>query len=101
MKFLFKCHGPVGTAGCRLRSVEIELLAEVNTPDLRVGRETFRHSLPEDLTFFDDIGPVCDLQSLAHVVVGDEDPNPTGPQLRNDALNFEHCDWIDSCKGLI
>jgi hypothetical protein len=34
-------------------------------------------------------------------MIGDEDPDPSGPQLRNDALDLEHGDWIDSCKRLI
>ena len=63
-----------GHRGFRLLrgSVQPEVLAEVHPPHLRVGGEIRGRSVPEDATLADNIGAIRDLQSFAHVVIGDQ-----------------------------
>src|SRR3982750_2397434 len=82
-------------------SIEIERLAEVNSSNLRVGRETLRYALPKDLAFLDDIGAIGDLQCFPYVVIRDENADSSRPKLGDNPLYFEYGDRIDSCKGLI
>src|SRR5262245_26203595 len=82
-------------------STQIERLAQVNSTNLGVGREAFRDSLPKDLAFLDDVGAIRDLQCFSDVVIGDQDADAFRAKLRDDSLDFEHGDWIDSCKRLI
>src|SRR6185369_13143075 len=99
--FCSKAMVRISTGRLRSRSAQVERFAQVNSPDLRICRETFWHSLPENFTFFDDIGAIRDLQCFPHVVICDEDSDSSGAKLGNDSLNLEYSDWIDSCKGFI
>ena len=47
------------------------------------------------------IGPIHDAQSLAHVVVGDEDTNPLVTKAANYFLHLAHADWIDSPERFV
>src|SRR5437764_44220 len=83
------------------RSTQVERFTEVNSPDFRVRRQAFGDPLPEDFAFFDDIGAIGDLQSFAHVVICDEDSDPARTKLRDNSLNLENRNRIDSCKRFI
>src|SRR5438876_2813755 len=82
-------------------SVQIERFTEVNSSHLCVSGEVLGDALPEDLAFFDDIGAIGDLQCFSHVMISDEDSDPTAAELGDNSLYFENGNRIDSCKGLI
>ena len=53
-------------------SVQPEIGAEIDAPDLFIGRQTVGRAAPEDDPVGDDVRAVGDPQRLAHVVIGDE-----------------------------
>src|SRR4051812_17504885 len=91
----------VTTSRFALRSVKVEGFAQVNSSNLCIGRESLRRPLPKNLTLFDDVGSIRDLQRFADVMVGDKDSDAARAELRDDALNLKYGNWIDSCKGFI
>src|SRR3954453_11441748 len=59
-----------------LPCLQSEVLAEIDFPHLRVGRQLQGSAGAQDLAVVDDIGPVGYFQCFPHVMVGDQDADP-------------------------
>ena len=83
---------------CWLRSTKF---CPVNLAYLRVGGQLFRGTGLEDVSFKQEVGPVCDVKGFLDVVIGDQDADAFGPQLRDDVLDVLDGDGIDPGKRFI
>ena len=63
--------------------------------------KALRRSAPEDHPIVNDIRPVGNPQRLPDVVVGDEDADPAGFEVKDDFLDVRDGDRIDAGKGLV
>src|SRR5439155_21914018 len=71
---------------------QAEPLAEVNLPRPRVGGQILGRALKQDASLVHDVRTVGDAQGLAHVVVGDQDPESPLAQPAYDVLDLGHRD---------
>src|SRR6185295_18383838 len=78
-----------------------ETLPEVDRPRLRIHRQLRRRPGNQDLSLEENVRTIRDMQSLPHVVIGDENPQTLGAKPRNDSLNVSHRDRIDSREWLV
>src|SRR5687767_2023418 len=86
---------------CLMPLRQLEVLAQVDLPDLRVCRDLFGRALPDDPTVLDDVGVIADRERFAHVVVGDDHADPARFQLFDDLLDVDHRDRIDARERLV
>src|SRR5439155_23383361 len=80
---------------------EAEILAQIDPFHLRVAAEHVRTAGAEDLSVIDDVGPVGDDQGFADIMIGHQNPDSGPLQVRDDALQFDHLNRIDSGKWLV
>src|SRR6266540_972049 len=81
--------------------IQSEVSPQINPTDLIIGRQAVWGPALEDAPRVHDIRPVGDAQRLANVVVGDEDTNPAGFQVKDDFLDVGDSDWVDAGKRFI
>ena len=55
---------------------DLEVFTEKSLPCLAVFRDFSGSSFDQDFTLIDDVGGVGDFQGVAHVVVGNDNPDP-------------------------
>src|ERR1700741_1137640 len=67
--------------------VQSELAPQINPTDVVIGRQAIGSSALEDHAVVNDVGPICDAQRFADVVVGDQDADSAVAQVKNDFLN--------------
>src|ERR1051325_6777257 len=82
-------------------SSHTKLFAEVKATHFRIFREVPRLARTKNLPFRHDVSAVGDAQSLAHVVVGDQDTDTTISQVEYYILNIIDRFWIDTRKRLV
>src|SRR6266540_326915 len=81
--------------------VQPELSPQINSSDLVVCRQAGRRPALEDDAFVDDVRTVGDSQRLTHVVIRDEDANPTVLQVEDDFLNVGDRNRVDAGERLV
>ena len=81
--------------------MEGKAFAEVDAAHFRVVAENVRRTSPEDLSFVDDVGTVCDRESLADIVVRDEHADTARFEVEDDLLQVEDGNRIDAGKGFV
>src|SRR5262249_37143724 len=94
-EFLFEGHFR------RKRLLQLECLTEINLLDDGVARQGLGRARPQDLTIVNYISAVDDAQSLADVVMGDENADSRRREAPRDRLDVEDRDRVDSRKGLV
>src|SRR6185295_18970985 len=85
--FCDRCSEGFISMGTRSRS-QCEAFAEVDLTRLWVARELFGRPLQQDPSLVHDVGAIGDPECLAHVVVGDQYPEPALAQTRHDVLDL-------------
>src|SRR5437867_3095338 len=83
------------------RLTKLESLPQINLSYDGVIRQGKRRASPQNLAGVDYISAIDDGQSLADVVVRDEDADAGRGQTAHDRLNVEHGDRVDSGKRLV
>ena len=78
-----------------------ELLTEINLPHQRILQYLRRCSLGQHRSGVDNIGELANVESIAHVVVCDQNSDASGAQRFDDALDFIYRYGIDAGKGFI
>src|SRR5262245_29778236 len=78
-----------------------ELFTEIEAPDFCVFCQVARGTRPEYFSLGHDISAIGHTQSLAHIVIRDEDSNPATAQIEDHALNVVNGLRIDTCKWLV
>src|SRR5262249_45692799 len=79
----------ISMAGILARS-QAELLPEIETPCLGVGRQLVRRALHQDLSLIHDVGAAGHAQCLPHIVVRDQDAEAALAQPGHDLLDLRH-----------
>ncbi len=77
------------------------MLAQVDIAHLLVGQNLVRGAECQHRTLVDDVCADADAESLADVVVGDQDADAAFRQLPHNALNIHHGDRVDAGKRLV
>src|ERR1051326_2128043 len=78
-----------------------KLFAEIKASHFRIFGEVPRLARTKNLPFRHDVNAVSDAQSLAYVVVCDQDTDTTISQVEYYILNVIYCFWIDTRKRLV
>ena len=81
--------------------LELEMLAEVDLANHRVGGQFLGRTRLEDLALVEQVGAVGDGQRLVDVVVGDDDADVLVLERRHDRLDVLHGDGVDAREGLV
>lgn len=81
--------------------LELEMLAEVDLANHRVGGQLLGRTRLEDLALVEQVGAVGDGQCLVDVVVGDDDADILVLQRSDDALDVFDSDRIDACERFV
>src|SRR5258707_9996866 len=68
----------------RGQPLDAEFFAEIEAADLGIVHDIVLAALHEDLARIDDVGPVGEVERLAHVMVGDEHADAAGGQTAQD-----------------
>lgn len=71
----FRGFGQVAAANLvniAVSASETEVIAEIETADIRIVDDVVRPAVGQHFAGMDDIGPVDQAKRLAHIVVGDE-----------------------------
>src|SRR5438445_1734332 len=76
-------------------------LAQVYALDFRIPAQRLRTTRAEDTAVVDDVRTVGNHQSLAHVVVRDQDADARALQIKDDALQLEYLDGIDTRERFV
>jgi len=81
--------------------VEGKPLTQVNPAYLRIFAQLLRSSGAEDTPFIDDVCAIGHGKCLAHIVIGDQNPDSARFQVEDDLLQVEDSDRIDARKRLV
>src|SRR5258705_4047273 len=81
--------------------LEAEVLSEIHLANSFIIDDLLGLPEGEDRTLVDDVGVVADAERLAHVVVGDQDPDAALLEVADDLLDVEHRDRIHARERLI
>ena len=79
----------------------MKILAQINLADLLVFQQHVRLALSYDLTGIQDVGPFADPKGFPHIVISNEDPDVPFLEMANNALDIQHRDGINTCKGFV
>src|ERR1700734_2344067 len=82
-------------------SIHREVLTQIDPPNIRIAPQLSRCSSSKNFTFRNDVRSVRHGQSLPHIVVGNQYPDPAPLQPEDDLLQIEHCNRIDSREWFV
>src|SRR5579885_355737 len=85
----------------RIGLTKLETLAQEDLAHAIVIDNIAGTALDQDLAGVDYVGAVDDRKRLLHVVIGHQDADTALLQIRDDALNLDDGDRIDSRKGFV
>jgi hypothetical protein len=60
-----------------------------------------RRAVPENAPLINDVGAIGDRKRLAYIMVRNQDSNAAGLEVKNDFLQVEYRNGIDSLKRLV
>src|ERR1700694_1687910 len=85
----------------KVNGLEPECLAEIEPADVRIVDDVIGAALHQDLARINDIGTVGQPQRLAHIVVGDQNPDAAMGQMPYQRLNVAEGDRVDTGERLV
>ncbi len=78
-----------------------EFLSEIDPPDFWIIGQLLRRSGSEELALTDDISSIGNRQRFTHIVICDQDPDPTRPQPGDYLLQILDRDRVDTGKWFV
>src|ERR1700730_2010231 len=81
--------------------VQSEIGPEVDPLDLLIGGQTCRSAAAENHAIVDDIGPICNSERLAHIVIGHQDADPAILKMEDYFLYLGDRYRVDSRERLV
>src|SRR2546428_6338201 len=84
-----------------LCSHQRKTLSQINSLHFRIVSKLLRRSVPENLTFVDDVGPVRHRQGLPYIVVRNQHADPSRAHIADYFLQIEYRNGINSRKRFI
>ena len=81
--------------------LESELVSEVDVLDLLVCQDGFSVAFGDQLAIVDNVGDLADVQSIPHVVIGNQHADTFALEVMNDLFDIAYRDRIDTRKRLI
>src|SRR5262245_31964858 len=81
--------------------LKTEGLAQVDTLHFRITAEDLGRARAEDLAIVDDIGTVRYGKRFTDIVISDKDADTAPLQIRNDLLQLQHLNGVDSGERFV
>src|SRR5260221_7746601 len=78
------------------RSLERETFAQVDAANVLVEDDLRRRALAQDLAAMENVGAGDDVERLADIVVGDQDPDAAVLEMRYEIADFADGDRVDA-----
>src|SRR5437868_8181853 len=85
----------------RYTSDQREALSQIDSFHLRIVTQLLWRPRPEDLSLINDVSAIGYRQCLSHVVIRDQHSDSARFQIKNDLLQIQHGDRINSRKRLV
>src|SRR3954466_15067352 len=84
-----------------LEKSELELFAQIKPTHVGIVDDVVAIAFHQDLAGIDDVGAISQRQSLAHIVVGDQNADAAGGEVADELLNVDHGFRIDTGERLV
>ena len=80
-------------------SVQPETFSQIDAANIRIGSQFRWRTRGKNLPIVNDVGPICYRERIPHVVVGDQNADARGAQIRNNFLNIHDRQRVIPAKG--
>src|SRR6185312_6802208 len=82
-------------------SLQRESFAEIDPANFAIAHDLLGRAFLQNLAFMDDVGPVDDVERIAHIVIGDQNADTAILQMTNQIADVVHRDGVDAGQRLV
>src|ERR1035438_9745245 len=85
----------------RAPSSQREPLPQIKSPNVDIVAQFLRRPGEEDSPLGNNVCAVSHAEGLSHIVIGNQNPDAAGLQVKDDLLQFQHGDGVDAAERLV